>query len=144
MSDFSENLNDKESDDDVFCPLNHINSVCNINKIGMKDPIVDYRKGWALLIEGLFRSLKGSNILLTSITSQYGQLDTEFFIAKGVRAAKVYYAVEVARKASRTKCMECGKPGSHRIVGQKVVVICLMCESIMESSSDTGTWLDRY
>ncbi len=144
MSDFTDFPVEESNGVETFCPKRHINDICAINKISLKVPIVDYKMGWAPLIETMLNSLKGQNIILISITTTYGQLDSEFVMAKGVTVAKVYKAIEVARIESRIICMECGKLGFRHFMGNKVVVICRICEAVIDSNGETGTWLDKY
>lgn len=144
MSDFTDYNFDKETAEEEFDDYAHLKELCISLQIQLKDPEVDYGRGWTELINEMLTPLKGSAIFLISITSTYGQLDTQFFISKGVRASRVYSAAERARIRSRETCMQCGNAGSRKVHGDKVIVICRKCQIVKDNNGDTGTWLDRY
>jgi len=144
VSDFIDTGPELGNKADEFNSRLHIKEICEACDIFLKEPEIDYKQGWAAIIEEMLHGLKGYNILLTSIISDYGQLDTQFMIAKGVRAAKVYHAIDVARIRSRSTCMGCGDFGFREIRGDKVLVMCRGCRAIMEAKGETGTWLDKY
>lgn len=128
-----------------FNAREHIDSICLGGRIQINPHIqIDYRKGWATLIEELINVIKKYPIEIKQIISDYGQLDINFLCIEKTQELKIWRAVNEARNQSRHLCSECGEAGVRRIRGDKVIVICRDCIRKAEDNGETGTWLDKY
>jgi hypothetical protein len=130
---------------EAFNALQHMREICNGASIGIADYVpVRYKIGWADLVKDMLIAIKDTDILITSISSEYGQLDVQFESCKKVHELKVWRAVNVARLISKKTCMNCGGAGHRQIRDENIVVLCRSCIDKTASSGRTGTWLDRY
>lgn len=106
--------------------------------------IVDYKKRWYPIVEEFLTLLRNYPIVITSMITDYGQVDITFRKLKRTKQIPIWEAIEMVRKESRNLCMECGEDAKPYVTHKKVVVLCRACKSSAEKTGDTGTWLDKY
>ncbi|MDO9204060.1 hypothetical protein [Methylotenera sp.] len=139
------NNEDQSDTKNAFIAREHINSLCLGGRIQINPHIqIDYRKGWATLIEELIDVIKKYPIEIKEISSDYGQLDVNFYCIEKTQELRIWRAIDEARNQSRHVCSECGETGMRKIRGDKVIVICRACIRKAEDNGVTGTWLDKY
>lgn len=130
---------------EAFNALQHMREICNGASIRIADYVpVRYKIGWADIVKDMLIIIKDTGILITSISSEYGQLDVQFESCKKVHELKIWRAINVARLNSKKTCMDCGDVGHRQIRDRDIVVLCRSCIGKAASSGRTGTWLDRY
>lgn len=129
----------------AFNSKEHFRTVCQGSRIKIH-PLIDfeYMKGWAVIVEDLITAIKKFPIQLDSIRTGSGQFDIKFHCYGRTQELKVWRAIDEAREKSRFSCMECGRGGSRKIIGNKVVVVCSECIQSVGENLETGTWLDKY
>ncbi|MGB7816654.1 MAG: hypothetical protein WBL28_09930 [Methylotenera sp.] len=143
----SDLFNDKEEIDinNAFNANDHIDSLCRNGRIRfIPHGRMNYKKGWAGIVEELINTIKRLPIEITSVSSDYGQLEIGFDCYQKTQEVRVWRAIDQAKYKSRQTCMECGGHSKRKIRGDTIVVICSDCIRIAESNGVTGTWLDRY
>lgn len=137
---------DPESkNDEEFTPYDHLLSICEGGRIELRVfGNVDYKKGWSGIVETLIKTMKKHPIEISSITSEYGQLDVNFIFSEKTREVAVWRALNIATHESRKTCMRCGNGGRRMVRGEKMIVMCRYCLNEDEENGITGTWLDKY
>ena len=95
-------------------------------------------------MEELLNTLICKPIIITSMTSEFGQLDITFKILKRTAEATIWKEINYAKIRSRDVCMTCGHFGQRSILNNKVIVICRKCIANVENNGGTGTWLDKF
>jgi hypothetical protein len=131
--------------EDVFDPGKHLDSLCEGGRIELIPlRVVDYKKGWAYIIEAVVNILQTYPITIYRMSADYGELEIRFDCYQRTQEVRVWRAIDHARAESRQTCMECGHRGTRMIHGGKIVVFCRDCMKKAEMSGETGTWLDRF
>lgn len=139
----SDSIKDKPIE--TFDALQQVKDICDSGLIRLADYIsVEYKPGWATVVKDMLTRLKSFDILLISITSDYGELDVHFESSQIVHELKAWRAIEDARNQSRSKCMECGYAGQPHLHDENIIVLCRSCAKSFAGVGKTGTWLDRY
>lgn len=144
MSDLFNDEHQPETDKD-FNPYEHFQSLCEGGRLELRPFCkVDYKKGWAKIMETLISAIKQYQVEITEITCRYAELDIKFFFNGKTNEVKVWRAINMAILESRETCMRCGGNGRRMMRGENMIVMCRSCLHEDESNGITGTWLDRY
>lgn len=139
----SDSINSEATE--AFNAIQHIQETCKGSSIKFAEYIpISYRIGWVDLVKEMLIAMKDTGVLVTSISSDYGQLDVQFESCKKVHELKVWRAINVARINSTMTCMDCGDAGYRHTYEGNVVVLCRGCIGKITACGKTGTWLDRY
>lgn len=144
MSDLFNDEQELEVDKN-FTPYDHLQSLCEGGRLKLRlFGKVDYKKGWANIMEILMTAIKRYPVEITSITCKYAQLDIKFFFNGKAHEVQVWRAINSAILDSRETCMRCGGHGKSMLRGENMIVMCRSCLHEDESNGVTGTWLDKY
>lgn len=145
MSAFKSFANSLFNNNDSLEATMHATNFCEGGKQGFSlNAVLSYKKGWYSIVEKFYKRLRNQPVVITSMLSDYGQLDIILEVTKGSAKALIWEACETVRRESRSACMECGNNASPFITYNKVVVLCKDCKYRAEKTGETGTWLDKF
>lgn len=99
-----------------------------------------FEEGWADIFADFVNALKSFQVTIRSADDQHDFLDIEVDLSKTSHAKEVYSAILKAKHESLAICARCGV-AKRKGNGIKY---CQYCNSKVNRSSKTGTWLDEY
>lgn len=130
---------------DAFNARDHIISLCGNGRVQVVEYAgISYKKGWTHIIESLIDNIRRLPVRITSISSDFGELDIGFDCYERTQEVRVWRAMDQARFKSSQTCWECGFSARREVKNEKVVVICKDCVNVAAQNGVTGTWLDKY
>lgn len=101
---------------------------------------LNFEEGWADIFEDFVSALKSFQVTIRSADDRHDFLDIEVDLSKTSHAKEVYSAILKAKHESLAICARCGvakKKGNG-------IKYCQYCNSKVNRSNKTGTWLDEY
>ncbi|MFQ6403252.1 hypothetical protein ACIDE9_00675 [Methylophilus sp. 'Pure River'] len=99
-----------------------------------------FEEGWADIFADFVSAIKNLQVIIISADDRHDFLDIEVDLSKTSHAKEVYSAILKAKHESLAICARCGvakKKGNG-------IKYCQYCNSKVNRSNKTGTWLDEY
>lgn len=99
-----------------------------------------FEEGWADIFADFVSAIKNFQVIIRSADDRHDYLDIEVDLSKTSHAKEVYSAILKAKHESLAICARCGV-AKRKGNGIKY---CQYCNSKVNRSVKTGTWLDEY
>ena len=99
-----------------------------------------FEEGWADIFADFVSAIKNLQVIIRSAEDRHDFLDIEVDLSKTSRAKEVYSAILKAKHESLAICARCGM-AKRKGNGIKY---CQYCNSRVNRSDKTATWLDEY
>lgn len=134
MSDSSSNTTKK------FDPITFVEKLEIGKKLFFAHHQLKFEEGWADIFADFVSAIKNLQVIIRSADDRHDFLDIEVDLSKTSRAKEVYSAILKAKHESLAICARCGVAKRKG----KGIKYCQYCNSKVNRSNKTGTWLDEY